>query len=275
MITSFFINEEKYELNVKGEIFRGNNEVLLENEVNLCKSQKWNDKGYIVKKILNEKLQSNLQNEIINFLINSIKKTFPHLSNTKLDLKKYHKYLNYAEHLIFLKLLESGIDFDNVNFDKRILEKAVSENLDYPVTTKNKDFSIINEKSFAVRIIRPKQSDFNPPHKDVYLDRLKNGINIYMPIIGSNDKSSLPIMAMSHQLNENKIYRTKEGSIVNNVKFRVPCIVRTEIGLFLSRPNPKNDEIMIFSPYLIHGGGLNLNEDTTRISLELRFWKYI
>jgi hypothetical protein len=274
MISSFFINEEKYELNVQGEVTCGNNEVLSDKEINLCRNQNWNDKGYIIKKLINEKLQSNLQKEIINFLIKSLKKTFSHLLDVELNIEKYHKYLNYQEHLTFLKLLESGIDFDKINFDKKILENAVSDNLDFRVTTKNKDFLIINEKSFAVRIIRPKQSDFNPPHKDVYLDRLKNGINIYMPIIGSNEKSSLPIMDASHLLNENKIYRTKEGSIVNNVKFRVPCIVKTEIGLFLNRPNPKNDEIMIFSPYLIHGGGLNLNDDTTRISLELRFWKY-
>jgi ectoine hydroxylase-related dioxygenase (phytanoyl-CoA dioxygenase family) len=29
---------------------------------------------------------------------------------------------------------------------------------------------------------------------------------------------------------------------------------------------------MIFSPYLVHGAGINEEEDLTRISLEMRFW---
>lgn len=272
MISSYFIDNDKYNLNVTGDIVAGNNEILSENEIDLCKKTNWSDNGYFISKILNKKDQTNLRNEITSFLTKILKSTFSHLSNLSLDLKKYHNYLNYEEHLYFLKILEAGIKFKSVNFDKKILENKISSLLNQEVTTKNKKFEIINENTFAIRIVRPKQPDFNPPHKDVYLDRLKNGINIYMPIIGSDNKSSLPIMPKSHLLNENKIYRTKEGAIINDVKFRVPCIVKTESGLDLIRPNPKNDEIMIFSPYLIHGGGLNLNHDTTRMSLELRFW---
>ena len=272
MISSYFIDKEKYNLDVSGHVMAGKDEILLEKEINLCKKTDWHNTGYLVSKILNEKNQTSLQNEITNFLIKTLKSTFLHLSKVNIDLKKYHHYLNYEQHLYFLKALELGIKFKSVNFDKKILENKISSLLNQEVTTKNKKFEIINENTFAIRIVRPKQPDFNPPHKDVYLDRLKNGINIYMPIIGSDNKSSLPIMPKSHLLNENKIYRTKEGAIINDVKFRVPCIVKTESGLDLIRPNPKDDEIMIFSPYLIHGGGLNLNHDTTRMSLELRFW---
>ena len=272
MMSSYFIDGEKYNLNVKGKIIAGRNEVLSAKEIDLSKETSWHQKGYLVTKILNKKKQIGLQNEIINYLVKSLKKSFPHLSKINIDLRKYHHYLNYQEHLIFLKILGSGIKFKSVNFNKEILESALSDLLNRKVTTKNKNFDIINEKTFAIRIIRPNQPDFNPPHKDVYLDRLKNGINIYMPIIGSNKKSSLPIMPKSHLLNENQIYRTKEGAIVNDVKFSVPCIIQTDQGLNLVRPNPSQDQIMVFSPYLIHGGGLNLNNDTTRISLELRFW---
>jgi hypothetical protein len=137
----------------------------------------------------------------------------------------------------------------------------------------NRDSKKINPKSFAIRIVRPGKNDFNPPHKDIYLKRLKNGVNIYMPIIGSNLNSSLPLMPRSHNLNEKDIIRTINGVKVNNIKFRVPCIVGTKRGLYLKRPNPNMKQIMIFSPYLIHGGGLNENKNTTRFSLELRFWK--
>jgi ectoine hydroxylase-related dioxygenase (phytanoyl-CoA dioxygenase family) len=37
------------------------------------------------------------------------------------------------------------------------------------------------------------------------------------------------------------------------------------------RPNPMENQLMIFSPYLIHGCAINNNEDITRMSLEVRF----
>jgi ectoine hydroxylase-related dioxygenase (phytanoyl-CoA dioxygenase family) len=39
------------------------------------------------------------------------------------------------------------------------------------------------------------------------------------------------------------------------------------------RPDPKIGEVLVFSPYLIHGGSVNLNDDTTRISIEVRLWR--
>jgi ectoine hydroxylase-related dioxygenase (phytanoyl-CoA dioxygenase family) len=39
------------------------------------------------------------------------------------------------------------------------------------------------------------------------------------------------------------------------------------------RPNPKPGEMLLFSPYLIHGGGVNFNKDITRVSLEMRFFR--
>ncbi len=33
------------------------------------------------------------------------------------------------------------------------------------------------------------------------------------------------------------------------------------------------NEFMLFSPYLVHGGGYNFNENKTKMSLEMRFWK--
>jgi len=41
----------------------------------------------------------------------------------------------------------------------------------------------------------------------------------------------------------------------------------------LERPNPGENEMLLFSPYLVHGGGYNFNTDMTRISLEMRFWR--
>ena len=66
-----------------------------------------------------------------------------------------------------------------------------------------------DSERFFIRIARPQSEntffDNNPPHKDIYLDRLRNAVNIYFPIIGSNEKSSLGIIPYSHMWKENEI----------------------------------------------------------------------
>lgn len=39
------------------------------------------------------------------------------------------------------------------------------------------------------------------------------------------------------------------------------------------RPDVGPRQGMVFSPYLIHGGAINLEPDLTRVSLEVRFWR--
>ena len=43
--------------------------------------------------------------------------------------------------------------------------------------------------------------------------------------------------------------------------------------LKMIRPNPGWNEVLVFSPYLIHGGGRNFATDATRISLEMRLFR--
>jgi ectoine hydroxylase-related dioxygenase (phytanoyl-CoA dioxygenase family) len=52
----------------------------------------------------------------------------------------------------------------------------------------------------------------------------------------------------------------------------VPGVLGSAEPLDIIRPNPEPSEVLLFSPYLLHGGAVNLNEDETRISLEMRFW---
>lgn len=271
--STFFVNNKKYNLCVSGKIIKPNDKIILYEEDNLIIKTKWKQKGYCIFKLLKKKIQSDLQKNILNFICKKIQKLFPNIKITSKNLKNYHNLISDKQHHKLLKEIGTGIKFKDINFNRKILENLVSKKLKIKVTTKNPNHKIINPETFAVRIIRPNQNDFNPPHKDIYLDRLKNAVNIYMPIIGSNIFTSLPLMKGSHILNEKNIKRTTNGATVNKIKFRVPCIINTSKGLKLLRPNPKKDQIMIFSPYLIHGGGSNESKNTTRISLELRFWR--
>ncbi len=72
---------------------------------------------------------------------------------------------------------------------------------------------------------------------------------------------------------EDTFTRTTEGARMNNVQFNVPGLISSKLPLEFVRPNPNPNQILVFSPYLIHGGSINLNTDQTRISLEMRFWR--
>jgi hypothetical protein len=126
---------------------------------------------------------------------------------------------------------------------------------------------------FCFRVVRPRSRDNNPPHRDVWLDRLRHAINIYVPLAGSSAQSSLPLVRGSHRWPESEIERTVAGARVNGVVYTVPSVVGAAHPLTLERPDPAANEVLVFSPYLIHGGAYNQQPDRTRVSLEMRFWR--
>jgi ectoine hydroxylase-related dioxygenase (phytanoyl-CoA dioxygenase family) len=147
--------------------------------------------------------------------------------------------------------------------------------IDFVSSKLNKKIKIFNDDIWF-RICRPSKNymnDFNPCHKDIYLDFYRNVINIYLPIVGSNENSTLMIEQSSHKWNENETIVTKDGAYFKNInkKYSVDAVVASKKPLNMYRPNPSIDQVMIFSPYLIHGCANNNNEDTTRISIEIRF----
>ena len=130
------------------------------------------------------------------------------------------------------------------------------------------------EQAFHFRIVRPQKRDNNPFHRDVWLKEYHDAINIYVPLAGSNGESSLTLVPGSHHWSEATVERTCQGAIVDGVQYNVPAVTSAQQALRPIRPNPSRNEVLIFSPYLLHGGAVNLNEDLTRISLEMRFWAH-
>jgi hypothetical protein len=127
--------------------------------------------------------------------------------------------------------------------------------------------------NFCIRIVRPRSGDNNPPHRDVWLDRLRHGVNLYAPLAGSSARSSLPIVPGSHLWRESEIERTASGATINGLPYTVPSVVGARRPLSLVRPDPAPNHVLVFSPYLIHGGAFNQQVDRTRVSLEMRFWR--
>lgn len=231
----------------------GANYIMLDNDINLLK----NDDGYMIIDIenYNDLLQRFMQNEI----------TF--ITGKYINLQNYHEEITSEEHSKILNSMPYKKNmYPDISEFSVYLETYISSILNEPVKIFNDDI--------WVRICRPNsisQNDFNPCHKDVYLDFYRNTVNIYLPIIGSNENSALKIQPGSHKWSESETIVTRGGANINGKQYSVDAIVASKTPLNMIRPNPSQSQLMLFSPYLIHGCSDNDNENMTRMSLEIRF----
>lgn len=237
----------------------GKDYVMLNNDINLLKNTTFDNSGYTILDIEN-------YNELLQ---NLIKKQIFLVTDKMIELEDYHNKVSNEEHTSILNSMPY----------KKYLNKNVN---DFCVYLENTVSNILNEKvkifnnDLWFRICRPTSlhdNDFNPCHRDVYLDFYRNIVNIYLPVVGSNENSSLTIQPGSHKWNENETRVTKGGAYFKtiNKKYSVDAIVASKQPLKMIRPNPNEKQLMLFSPYLIHGCANNDNTNTTRISLEVRF----
>ena len=259
-------------LAVEGDVAFGGDEVLLLQDDNLIAKTPWAERGFNVERFLDGAAHQALRKGIEAFLVAAINEHLG-MNLTSLDLGKYHEVVDTDEkHLALVSHTRDGFPLSRFPVDLARLEGRLSEILGIDVCSTNPYLK--TEQVFFVRVIRPgKTRDNNPPHRDVWLDFYRNCVNIYVPIVGSNERSSLPMMAGSHLWKESDIARTVTGARVSGLDYRVPTVTDAKKKIEMERPNPGENEMIVFSPYLIHGGGVNLNEDTTRMSLEMRFWR--
>jgi len=237
----------------------GEDKIILNNDINLLKNTNFDDTGYYI-------LDINNYNSLLQRLIKS---NIFRLTNKDFELEKYHNNITEEEH----KSILNSMPYKK-NTNQEIAE--FSNYLENIVSTKlNEKVKIFNEDLWF-RICRPTsiyKNDFNPCHRDIYLDFYRNIVNIYLPVVGSNKLSSLNIHSGSHKWNENETCITTGGAYFKstNKKYSVDAIIASKQPLNMIRPNPNENQLMLFSPYLIHGCANNDNLDTTRISLEVRF----
>jgi len=237
----------------------GKNEVLLDADTNLMEQTDFNTDGYGIVQLAGHNL----------FLRKYIEEYIYKLTSKSIELENYHLEITEDEHTKILHNMPCKKDSspESHKFCEE-LERTVSAIVKKPVRVFNNDIWI--------RICRPthiSDSDYNPCHKDIYLDFYRNTANIYLPVAGSNNKSSLMIEPGSHKWNENETIVTTGGAYLKKKgkKYSVDAIIASKRPLNMVRPNPSIDEMILFSPYMIHGCSLNNNKDTTRISLEIRF----
>lgn len=271
-ICKIFIDNQPFEFEVEGDFFWGKSVLLYPQKDNVLSKVSWENEGFNTVKAFENQDFLKLQESVKNIIIDALKTNNVTVDDKTFDLKDYHKFVTtdalHNQVISITRNLETS-DFD---FDIDLLAKRFGDILGYKLTSYVEE---LKKSHIQIRISRPKSLDINPPHRDGYLSYWENIINVWLPIAGCNEKSSLPVVAKSHLIPENEVLRTEsKGAKINGNIYYVPCILETKSGTIkMTRPNPKEGEALLFSPFLIHGAAVNENEDITRVSLELRFPK--
>lgn len=271
---TYKINNKQVSFDVTAErIDYGKYENIFLSDDNLIQRASWFANGYTIEPFLTEEKYTLLY----EFIVDLFKKNLSNLTTKNLNeftLEKYHEYVNDDTHIKFIKAVTAtskganGIKLSCLPFSYRDIDHNISETCNRDISCKN-----LFTDCFWLRVVRPNaKGDNNPPHKDGYLRRNRCMVNMYVGVAGSNEHSSLPFVPNSHLLSEKFIERTYGQTLVNGKKFTNPAVTglyRKEIEMIT--PNPGRNQALIFTPYMIHGGGKNLNSSLTRISIEMRF----
>ncbi len=265
-----YIDNKPYEFNVKGEFFWGKEELLYNKTNSVLSKMPWENQGFkVVTAFINDEFER-LKKSLTQNIVDAIKANNIAFKESEFTLDKYHEVVN-TDHL-HNQVINLTRNLENKDFDFNIdtLAQRFGDILGYRLTSWVEE---LQKSHIQIRISRPNSLDINPPHRDGYLSYWEDIINVWIPIEGCNENSSLPVCSGSHLIPENDILRTEsKGAEINGNIYYVPCILETKSGsIKMIRPNPKQGEALIFTPFLIHGAAVNNNKDITRVSLELRF----
>ena len=265
----YTVNDTIIQYNALGERQWGEDAVLLNEAIDLTASTRWAEKGFTIEKLFDATTAVAFAQNTKSLLLSLWRNTGLNIPED-FPLEKYHEVVpDFQQHLAavqYTKLLDTK-DFP---VSVGLLETRISEICDAKLRVLN---PYDGQSVFHFRVIRPNSTDNNPLHRDVWLEDYDDCINLYIPVAGSNERSSLILLPCSHRWPESKIERTVGGAQINGMNFNVPAVTDIKGPYEVVRPTPAASEVLIFSPYLIHGGAVNLNVDITRISIEIRLWR--
>jgi len=266
------IDDNSFQFQVAGDFFWGENSLLYTKKKSVLEKVAWEQDGYKVVPAFSEAVFLTLQQSVQQFVKQAIEKVGIQFDSKTFTLNKYHEYVKtQEEHLKVINITRS-LTVQDLDFNIENLVTVFEKELGCKLTSWIQE---LQKSHIQIRISRPNSLDINPPHRDGYLSFWEDIINIWIPITGCNEQTSLPVVPKSHLLPENEILRTAaKGAKINGNLYNVPCLLQSKKGNFkMIRPNPKEGEALLFTPFLIHGSAINQTTDTTRVALELRFPK--
>ena len=249
----------------------GRDEVLLDGDENLLQGTAFEADGYTVVPFLSEPDWAALKAAAVE-RVRSLLIEGGAVVPDGFTPDVYHQVVgdNLDLHVTIARRMAAGFPVSEMGIDPQRLVERIEEILGKRLTLR---YPENGEEIYCMRTVRPRSHDNNPLHRDSWLPHLRNGVNLYIPIAGSDEHSSLPLVPGSHHWSEAETLRTEGGAKIETVQFTVPSVVAAKRPLHPVRPNPGENEVLVFSPYMLHGGASNPSEDTTRLSLEIRLWK--
>lgn len=265
----YFVNHQKITYTSQGEARAGDDTVLVQHAVDLTADTSWHSTGYTIAKLFDNALYNVFKDNTRKLLLELWQQAGLTLPAGFLP-EQYHRLVTAQE--IHLKTVDKTklIQVERFPVAIRLLEERISAICGKELEVRN---PYDGQRVYHFRVIRPNSGDNNPLHRDVWLEDYDDCINLYIPVCGSNPLSSLILAPGSHLWPESAVERTVGGAFINNVRFNVPAVTAIHGDYKFIRPDPLENEVLVFSPYLVHGGAVNLNTDITRISIEVRLWK--
>lgn len=263
------VNNTTLRYDVTGPRHWGDELILANEGIDLTVGTHWHEPGFVVEQLFDEKTYTTFVKRTKSLLLNCWRNAGLAVEEN-FNLDQYHTLIDeYATHLAAIeqtRLLQTT-DFP---LPVQQIEERISEFCKLPLQAKN---PFDGQTIFHFRVIRPMMKDNNPLHRDVWLEDYADCINLYIPVAGSSELSSLIIIPGSHRWPESRVERTDAGAELGGIRFNVPAVTALKGSYTVERPNPKENQVLVFSPYLVHGGSVNLSSDKTRISIEMRLWK--
>jgi hypothetical protein len=187
------------------------------------------------------------------------------------ELTRYHTYLTRPDN--HFRVSTWALDYEILGDTFFEIKSQAEELLKMKLKTKKINHLGIDGDYVGFRILRPMKNDHNPFHRDAWIPYWRDTVNIWLPICGFENSNSLQLIPESHLWPDDQILKTKAGVEIEGKKYHVPAAIGTVNNFVIETPILDKGGGIIFSPYLIHGNGVNKQKDTTRVSLEFRFCK--
>ena len=110
------------------------------------------------------------------------------------DIGRYHTVITENDHL---KMIAIFRDTRFADFGE-IAREWVADLSTHTGLNLSPHIQKLKRDHIQIRTVRPGLTDFNPPHKDSYLDVWHNVINIWIPINYLGKQAIMPICPGSH-----------------------------------------------------------------------------
>lgn len=252
---------------VEGPYERGAAVVEVERDDDMTAGTPWADQGFTVVDHLDAQQLATLASGIAEIVRGELGEVGVECGDGW-SLESYHRFVDDRQHHAFTDRNRCFVPLTELPIDPGALERVVSRTVGRPARLMPVPG---RPPSFLVRVVRPGSKDHSPPHRDHWLDHLRGTIAAYLPVAGSGPVSSLPLVPGSHRWPASSVLRTAGRGVADGVQYGVPAVAGSDRTIELIRPDPAPGRLLVFSPYLVHGGAINRQPDTTRVSLELRF----